>query len=358
MLRSFNKIFIALILVSCARPLPPVTDTPQEKGTWVDVLFRAGDDTRTKDGAPEPEWESAISRWAVFAFDRQNGWFRYASSQSGSSISLKLLVGHTYDCYAIVNYPLTGMGAFLPETVKTPGDFIEKVAYLGDNRIGSLLMFGTDAVTITDNVIKTKTIHVARLVSRIEISRIKTDFSERPHLAAKTFTLRHIYIINAYRTTRFGSDYTPAELAGARISWYNSGGWHRGEPGESSMDALLGKRDIHTVITADTPYTVPSVFYAFPNSTPRGDPTDPHQMDEWEKRCTRLVIEVTMDDETFYYQINIPSMARNHIYAASEVIIRGRGSSDPEIVDTPDDDPIVITINWQDGWDDDDEIEI
>ena len=355
MLQSIKKILLVGLMVSCARPLPPVSEEPEEKGTWVEVLFRAGGEA-TKDSVSGSGAENAIGRWAVFAFDRENGWFRYASSQSGSDIPLKLLVGHYYRCFAIVNYPENGTGAFLPATVRTAEDLTEKVAYLGDNGEGSLLMFGETGLLPTDTELRTKTINVTRLVSRIDVTRVAVDFSAKPQLAAKTFTLRHIYITNAYRTTRYGEDYTYMQLSHARASWYNSGGWHRGEAAEAGMDALLGKRDINAVITADAPYTVLSSFYAFPNATPAS--ADTHQLDGWEKRCTRIVLEATLDDETFYYQVHVPEMARNHIYSARDIVILGRGSRDPEIIDMPDDDALLITVTWQDGWDQEDDVEI
>lgn len=354
MLQLIKKLVFLLLLLSCARPLPPLTDTPEEMGSWVEVLFQAGDGTKTE--VPGDVSESNISRWAVFAFDDASGWFRYATSLSASGIPLKLLVGHAYTCFAIVNYPTSGTGAFLPSTVRTPADLTDKIAYLGDNGNGSLLMFGAESVLLTDEVPTTQTIHVTRLVSRIDVTRVAVDFSAKPELAAKTFTLKHIYITNAYRTTRYEADYSPSQLSSSRASWYNSGGWHRGEAAETGMDALLGKRDINTVITAGTPYTNRCTFYAFPNAIPLSD--DTHQMDVWEKRCTRIVLEATLDGETLYYQVNVPEMARNHIYSASDIVILGRGSRDPEIIDIPDDDSLVITVTWQDGWDNEDDVEI
>ena len=326
----------------------------------VPVLFTATDRASTKATGVTAEGEAAITRWAVFAFEDGGTWFRYETSEGGEPIPMNLKAGTDYTCYAIVNYPVSGTGAFVPAAVRSESDLTGKVAWLGDNAAGRLLMFGSEPVTPSATfrdpehpetaVSQTRSIRVRRVVSKICVDGVSVDFSGQPLLAGKTFTLRHIYVTNAYRTARYGSDYGADELSGARASWYNTGGWHRGESGEDGMDALLGDRDINAVITQDSPHTSTHSFYVFPNVTAIAD--DDHQMDVWTRRCTRIVIEATLGDEAVYYRIDVPSMERNHIYTATDVVIHGKGSSDPEVPDS-DADPLDVTITWQDGWDGD-----
>ena len=339
---------LSLISVSCAKPLRWADpQEPENSGDMVTVLFSAAGTAGSKATGISDESERSVGRWAVFAFDDSSNWFRYATSESGGEIAMNLHAGRQYTCYAIVNYSTSGTGAFVPATITQPSQIKTKVAYLGDNAIGRLLMFGS--VTITP-VPGTQDCHieVRRIVSRINITGISVDFSAKPHLAEKTFTLRHVYITNAYRTTPYWNDYSAAQLSDARTAWYNSGGWHRGENAETSMDALLGQRNINTVITADTPYNVPLSFYAFP--CPVTVKNDNHNMDAWTRRCTRLIIEATLGDETLYYQINVPEMERNYVYSATNIVIHGRGSSDPEIVDIGPD-VLDLSFDINDGWD-------
>lgn len=338
---------IILVTLSCAKPLQWVNpQEPENRDDMVTVLFSAAEGGLSKVSGITDASERHIGRWAVFAFDNSSSWFRYATSDSGGDIPMNLLAAHSYSCFAIVNYSTSGTGAFLPATVSTPSDLSEKVAYLGDNAVGNLLMYGS-ASFIPMTGAQDCTIPVRRIVSRINVPGVAVDFSEKPLLAAKTFTLRHIYITNAYRTTTYGSDYTLSELSDARAAWYNSGGWHRGESGESGMDALLGQRNINAVITAGSPYTVLQSFYAFPNPVSRED--DDQQLTQWTRRCTRIVLEATLGDDTVYYQIHVPEMERNYIYTADNIVIRGRGSHDPEI---PDEENLDVSVSIQDGWDD------
>ena len=338
---------LSFLCLSCARPLAWTDpNQPENNGDGMTVLFSAADGS-SKGGDPVGDPERSIGRWAVFAFDESNGWYRYSTSDSGEDIPMSLRAGRLYSCYAIVNYSTGGTGAFVPAQVVASAQLENKLAYLGDNAPGNLLMFGSRTVTPTEGA-GDCSVSVRRLVSRINVSGIAVDFSDKPYLAEKTFTLRHVYITNAYRTTPYGRDFSSAELSQGRAAWYNSGGWHRGENGEPAMDALLGKRHLNTVITAASPFTQTLTFYAFPNPTEVQE--DQHQLDSWTRRCTRIVIEATLGSETVYYQVDVPAMERNHVYTASNIIIRGRGSSDPEIIDIGPD-SLDLSFQMDDGWD-------
>ena len=365
---SKSGLYAAALLaaISCARP-PVLPEDPSPAGDepTVSVVFSATGPTGTKATGITSSGETAIGRWAVFAFDGASGWYTHETSAVGAPIPMVLRAGRTYTCYAMVNYPTSGTGAFDPSTVHSPSDLTGKVAYLSDNAVGSLLMFGsvtfTPSATFYDPedpssaVSENRTISVTRLVSRIDIGSVAVDFSGKPALQAKTFTLRNLYVTNAYRTSRYGSDWLPAELSGSRAAWYNTGGWHRGEAGVSWFDAILGDRNINAVVTPSSPYSTAHSFYAFPNPTPVTD--DARETAAWSVRCTRLVIEATLGDETLYWGITVPSMTRNRIYTAASVTIHGRGSTDPEAESTEIDVNVTDT-DWNDGWDNPDDPEI
>lgn len=352
----------AALLPSCAKPLAYEEPSPLPVGEedLVTVLFSASGGAGSKVTGVTDAAESSIGRWALFAFDTESGWFRCESASGGSALPLQLRAGRTYTVYAVVNYPERGVGAFVPSSVRTPSDITETVAYLGDNAPGALLMYGSTTVTPQTPAYdpedpgepepERKAISVRRLVSRVDLRGLAVDFSGKPQLQGKTFTLRRVFVTNAYRSSRYGSDYAFSELSPTRSAWYNSGGLHRGEGTEAGMDALLVDGPVGQVVTAGSPYTGSHSFYPFPNPTPASE--DILTMDAWTRRCTRLVIEASIDSDIVYYAIRVPSMVRNRIYAASSVVIHGRGSNDPEVVDI---DPEVITATVEpvidDGWD-------
>lgn len=338
---------------ACAVPYTPQeTDLEYSEpdSLLVTVVFSASGKQGSKVTGVTDGDERNIGRWSIFAFDDESGSFHYETSESGGPLPLRLAAGRNYTCYAIVNYPESGVGAFDPSRVRNPKDLTRKTAYLGDNRASSLLMFGSTGIVRLPQTDTDVTINVRRLVSRIDLRGLKVDFSKKPSLAGKTFTLRSVYVTNAYRTTLYGDDYSFSGLSSTRSAWYNTGGWHRGEMAEAGIDAILGDIGINTVISAGSPYTGNHSFYAFPNPAPVSQ--DVQTMDAWTRRCTRLVIEASIDSDIVYYAITVPEMTRNHIYAASNVIIHGRGSKDPEIIDI---DPDVIEVSLtpviEDGWD-------
>lgn len=334
-----------LSLLSCAKPLVWADpEEPENSADMVTVLFSAAGSPSKATGITDAS-ERVIGRWAVFAFDDSSNWYRYATSDSGEDIPMNLRAGRQYTCYAVVNYSTTGTGAFIPSQISSREGLTGKTAYLGDNAPGRLLMFGSQVITPVAGS-QDCSISVKRIVSRINVEGIAIDFSAKPHLAQKTFTLRHVYITNAYRTTPYGNDYRAAQLSTNRKAWYNSGGWHRGENAEDAMDDLLGERNINAVLTKDSPYTRLLSFYAFPNPV-REDPQD-RSLDPWSARCTRIVLEATLGDDTVYYQVDVPAMERNHVYCASNLVIRGRGSSDPEIKAS---DALDVSFDMNDGWD-------
>ena len=348
----FTVILLALT-VSCAVPYtaedPPV-EHPKPDSLFVNVVFSVREHHSTKITGVTNENESDIVRWSIFAFEHGTGHFRYASSSSGSPLTLNLLANQRYSCHAIVNYPVSGTGAFDPSGVRVPGDIMDKTAYIGDCSAQSLPMFGSTYAIPRPGMEDNVTINVRRLVSRIDIRGLKVDFSGKPRLSGKTFILRSIYITNVYRTTRYEQDYMFTELSSTRSAWYNTGGWHRGETADTGIDSIVGDISINREVSADTPYNVTHSFYVFPNPTPLSQ--DIRTMEAWTRRCTRLVIEASLDSDIVYYAINVPDMERNQIYAASNVIIHGRGSNDPEIIDI---DPDIITATVEplieDSWD-------
>ena len=54
-----------------------------------------------------------------------------------------------------------------------------------------------------------------------------------------------------------------------------------------------------------------------------------------------------------YYQVNVPSMERNHIYSVSNIVIKGLGSKDPEVVDYYEDGESVSYSIETSDWDGD-----
>lgn len=360
---------VVAVIFSCAKPLPAEDpDAPSGTSGLVNVVFSLSGDAGTKMVDVEPSDETRVSRYVVFVFDTESNWFSYKVSSSGKPVTVQLRGGRDYHCYALVNYPSSGVSAINPAGVTGEADVPGKVAYLSDNRVSSLLMFGKATATVSlpdeeEQVVgqkdghegepvlptESRTISVHRLVSRIDVPEIAVDFTGKEDLEGKEFILKGIYMTNVYRTARYGSDYTYNELSSSRSAWYNGGGWHLGDVPDDGMDELVGDRDINCVLKDEMPYDVEHSFYVFPNVTTSDN--DEHQMGVWSKRCTRLVIEASLDGKPMYYQISIPSMIRNRVYSIDGITITGPGSDVPEDVSVEDmKNAISYKIQRRDNW--------
>lgn len=301
------------LLVSCEKPSEEVP---------VNVSFTL-DGLQTKVTGVSYADESTVVRWTVFVFDTRSGWFRYGSSDDAAPVTLSLVAGKRYLCLALANYPLSGPGALDPSAVTSADDLADKVAALDDNAPGRLLMFG-EASLLPSTGNRVASIPVRRLVSRVDVQGVSVDFSQWPAWTGKTLLLKHIYLTNAYKTTTYGADND--SVSPVCSAWYNTLGWHGGGAVSAAMDALLGDRDINTSVDALHPYSLSHSFYFYPNPVEEDD----RRNDAWTPRRTRLVLEASVDGETFYYPIDIPPMERNSICAARNLVIRGPGFSHPE----------------------------
>ena len=344
--------------LSCAKPLPfeLSPDGEHSDDDLVTVVFRITDATKIT-GVSEDN-ERSVQRWAVIAFD-SDGERSSRTASFASEIPMNLHAGHEYTVCAVVNYPVSGVGAFNPDAVRTPADLSDKVAYLTDNQEDALIMYGSVTCrpeqTGADEPPVEKSIGVTRLVSRIDIKQLSVDFSASSLLDGKTLTLRHIYITNAYRTSRYGSDYPYAELSASRTAWYNTMGWHRGESADAAMDRLLGERDLNIDIASGQTYQTAHSFYAFPNPTAKED--DSTDIEYWEKRSTRLVLACEIEGTLYYYPIRLPSMKRNTIYSAENIVITGLGSLDEELLDIPPE-SCLVDLSIGSGWNEGGETEL
>ncbi len=341
-LQAVSVITLALISLSCAKPLPE--HDPEEAGSQlVPVLFVPEGATKGTEGASA--LESRVNRWTVFAFGSDGSW-KYRTSETGGTVSLSLKAGLPYRIAAAANYPLLGPGALNPSLIRTEADLSGKTALLQDNSPGSFLLYGSQGFTPQETAPGETPallpVTVQRLVSRVDVRKVSVDFSGASELTGKPFTLKHIFLTNVYRTSRFGSDCIPSELSAARSAWYNTMGWHRGETADASLDALLADRDIDRSIPDGGACSDVHTYYCFPNPVPSAQ--DTRTTDAWSVRCTRVVIAGEIDGTLYYYPIQVPDMRRNVIYSADNVLIRSRGSLDPESMD-PGPDTVVYTLS-------------
>ena len=237
------------------------------------------------------------------------------TSGSFSPIRCSLKAG-SYTAYAIANPP----SSFRPEDYTSFSKFSKAESDLRDNGLSQLVMFGSRIISVSGQDNRPQSIGVNRLVSKVSIRKISTDFSD-PTLRFRTFRLKAIYLTNCYGKNKLRNDGEASEMNADVSCWYNRMGFHS----DAGVDALLADRGINAVITASSPYGQEHHFYCYPNRTDQDS-----RSGEWSIRHTRLVLEADIDGKTYFYPITLPTMQRNKTYIIEEAIIRKLGSNDPE----------------------------
>lgn len=318
---------------------PPEASTAVSDATGTVNISLGGPFSTTRTANPASTVESGCTRWALWIFDAAGDGVVYGTGGAGESIRKTVLVG-SYTVIAVVNYPLS----MVPASITTKTELQNRVMQLADNAAGSMLMYGETPLELASGQTVSCTVDVRRLVAKVGVKKVSVAF-ENPYLAAKTTVLEAIYLTNLYRTCRLGEDYSAGELLPGEAAWYNVMGWRPAEDAIPAVDALVGDLGIQATLTPSAPYTTPHYFYAFPNAMPAG--SDNHDA-VWSKRSTRLVLQVAVGSNTYYYQVQVPAMGRNRVYMAEEIILKKAGSLDPEL-DIPGAVDVVFSaagINW------------
>lgn len=320
---SCGRLFVTAIallaaLVSCQKPQKP--DDAVEEPTEKEFVFVIGDAPQTRLTGVTYAAESNVSRWALYLFDSNGNRYGNPVQVSGNGQTvLTLPIGNTYTVCAVVNYP----NSFSVTNVSTLSGLESTASNLGDNALSNFVMYGSCSLSVSVNTPPSVSIPVSRLVAKTGIQNITVNMTD-DFYANETFTLKGIYVTNAYTRSTFGADPTPA---GTRSLWYNTMGWHGTGSASTStaLDNLTGHVGMNRTIANGTTFQAAEYFYFYPNKT-----SDDTTSSLWSVRHTRLVIEASIGATTYYYVVTLPVSVRNNTYIATAVNITQPGALDPE----------------------------
>ncbi|MCI1786319.1 MAG: fimbrial protein [Bacteroidales bacterium] len=243
--------------------------------------------------------EKTISSLQVFVF-RIGGSLDISGKSETSSINLSCTTGDK-TIYALVNAP--------DLNVSTEAEFLSSYSSLSENDPEkSFIMIGSTNSSITANT--TLEIDVKRISSRVVIKKIETSFTSAVYKTTP-FTIKKIYLINVAADYQYSVPAPPTK-------WLN-------KMKNDNEAPSLTSETINQKIENGNSYTVPHYFYAYPNPTLE-DNSDP----KWTARHTRLVIEATLGDVTYYYPVTLPEMECNKSYEITNLTITRPGSANPD----------------------------
>lgn len=248
--------------------------------------------------------ESKINGLQVLVFD-SNGVLEAFKTGTGSSLTLTCTSGEkTIAVFA---------NAESMAAVNRYSELDQKVSDLSENEVGGLVMEGYKEVELSSS--GTVNIALKRLAAKVTIKSIKNSFELAQHQQME-FKLVSVYLVNVAG----GQYFNTAVDTSVPTLWYHKGSC------TSELPFLYDVLSAENVLAYGDTYAAEHYFYCYPNPVS----SDVTGGEQWSERLTRLVVEATLDGETYYYPITIDNIAQNSSYAYTLEITRP-GSSSPDI---------------------------
>lgn len=319
-----------MMLASCNKEMGTQMDGPM-KMVDATVQIVGTPTTRVTDATYADE--SKVNDLQVYVFDAEGALENYYPAGAATSVTVTVSAGEK-TIWAVVNAPAT--------TVSSLSELKEKATLLASNGRDNFIMTGSVTQELTDG--GTVPITVKRIVARVAINHIETDF--KGSRANLELPINAIYLINVAADNNLDvSMSAPAE-------WLNKLGYSTNACDALLYDSIEGVTVKNNVlneageIVTDNSYKVEHAFYPYPNPI-----VEETYADEWSPRHTMLVVEVTYQNARKYYPIELPVLERNKTYTIEKLTLtRLPGDLPYKPIETGDAN-VVITVNdWETGY--------
>jgi len=319
----FRKMCLAAGVLAWGVLLPGCSRVDEPQARYGKVVFSISKpEVPTKASGMAPAAETAVLRWAVFAL--QDGGVVAAGENlsSDGEIAMVLPLGE-YQLCAVANYPVEGAGSFVPSSMRTLSDIESFELPFSANRLDGFVMYGTGSLTVQQGGSMPVTVLVRRLVARVEIDCIEAGFTNE--LAYELgVSLSGIRMSNVYGRAALGADASSEAMSPSEDAWVDRMGTETAGYEGILYDSVSG-----TFAAEGDSYSVPHVFYVYPNAVTEGG--DSRDTESWSKRRTRLVIAGRIGSSVRYWNLTLPGpVVRNTSYLIEKAVLRGGGSLDPE----------------------------
>lgn len=325
----FRMVLVALVgilAVSCEKD--NTTQPLQESKLLINIVPESGADTKaTGAGHGVQAEDNTVQLLELFVFRAEgadagmlDAYKAYSGNElsSLSNLEIKTTTGKKH-IYAVANSHKDDNW----KGVKTLADFKAQIASLQLEQAKNFTMVGNvDAqLQVTSSV----TFSISRLVSRIQLASVKTDFAGTPWEGSSLQNVK-VYIINAAGDKLYhnGADQPSPTILNAKKLV-------DADVNASTMTGML-KDDIQPNIS-DAGYNTLHSFYCYENMIDAETDT---------KKFTRMIIQADLNGTTYYYPISINregfgydssvghmGVKRNTSYAINVTILRP-GSLDPD----------------------------
>lgn len=313
-----KRLFIiaAAALLACSCSKESAQGIVPEEGNESVVYISLKTDAPTKAiGADHGTelYDNNVKRLDVFIFNNDggeddgnlDGYGKFSGTTLTSLINLpvKTTVGKKI-IYVIANSHFDSL-----DGLKTRSEFESKTVDLFSETARNFLMVGKTEETL--QLASSVTVSVKRLISRVKLSSVQTQFANTPYEGCSLTNVK-AYLINVQGMKKL------ADGSGKDLKLLNSKKYVQSDMEGCSMDGMLYD-EIKTNIN-DSGYSVSHYFYCYENDLAEEDDTD---------RFTRLVVEAQLQGKTYYYPVAIKNLKRNCSYSVG-IKIQRPGSTDPD----------------------------
>ncbi len=209
--------------------------------------------------------------------------------------------------------------------VRTLVDFRGELSMLENEELKNFTMIGNAEVKL--QVASSVTLSISRLVARIELTNIKTDFAGTPYEGSVLENVK-VYLINVYADKMYGTGESPSSPSIFNYKKYVA---EQTNLCNSGIDGMLYDEISQNI--SDEGYDKTHYFYCYENTLSAESET---------RRFTKLVIQGDLRGRTYYYPICInqadfgysasnghTGVKRNTSYSM-DVTISRPGSTDPD----------------------------
>lgn len=292
-----------LCTVACNKELTTAkVDTPSEAVQLADLILSiVGNAPATKSAdADFDDDHSEVSNVQFFVFD---GEVLDAYKKIGSATSTTMTVkAGDKTVWAVVNAPDISNVTTLTQLKAVSSTLL--------NNASNFVMVGSNTGTVpSEDPIE---IEVKRIASRVVVKKVTAAFSN-PAYASMSCKLVKMFLINAPGDINL-------ELTNAPTTWY----------AQRAYEAVTGLTDHLSTSGANhelntSAFETECRHYCYPNPTVADS-----QATTWSARHTRMVIEVLLGSETFYYPITMPVLEPGKSYEIENLTITRKGSNNPD----------------------------
>ena len=301
-----------LCTVACNKELPAKIGndnipTEEVKTRELTVAITGDGRMATKSSAADFDDDlSEVNNIQFFVFEQSGVLDAYKKITSGLSTTITIKSGGTSTVWAVVNAPdITN--------VKTLDELKAVTSTLLDNA-SSFVMVGYSVGTLPDidDESKPMEIEVKRIASRVLVKKVTAAFSN-PAYAAMSCKLVKMFLINAPGDINLALNSAPSV-------WYAKQAYESVSGLNGHLSTNCENHELNT-----SAFDTYCYHYCYPNPTNVDSSSA-----TWSARHTRMVIEVQLGDETFYYPVTMPVLEPGKSYEIENLTITRKGTTNPD----------------------------